>query len=224
MTSFPLHAGGMATSPFGTASTTTARRFRAAARHAVRRFDGDRAQHRALQREPRRRRRLRGAAFDLDGVGSWRLNVGAFGGWGHQWLERPGQFQRARRTAHARAATTRRTVSRRSTRTTTHSVAHGGPKSARRWKWPVRANPPDRTGGWDAISTGEIRFWFQLLTAGARRSSPRAATTAGGAPWSRSGRRRDLRHTRSRAARRPVSTRSLAGSGEGGAANGASRS
>ena len=101
------------------------------------------------------------AQFDLDGVGSWWLNVGAFGGYATSGLNDGGNFnvRGGRHTLVARYDTPNRVEEIHEDNNAFGEQYVWGPKSAGMENALVRSNPPDRTGGWDAVSTGEP-LWF----------------------------------------------------------------
>ncbi|MBI5168587.1 MAG: hypothetical protein HZA61_03775 [Candidatus Eisenbacteria bacterium] len=101
------------------------------------------------------------AQFDLDGVATWWLNVGAFGGWATSGLNDPGNFnvRGGRHTLVARYDQPNRVEEIREDNNTFGEQYVWGPKGAAMESGFLRSNPPDRTGGWDAVSTGEALYY-----------------------------------------------------------------
>ncbi|MCC6650723.1 MAG: hypothetical protein IT348_06200 [Candidatus Eisenbacteria bacterium] len=99
--------------------------------------------------------------FDLDGVPTWWLDVGAFGGWATSGLNDGSDFnvRGGRHTLVARYDLPNRLEEIHEDDNTFGEQYVWGPKSAAMETGILRANPPDRTGGWDAVSTSEPLYY-----------------------------------------------------------------
>lgn len=101
------------------------------------------------------------AQFDLDGVGSWWLNVGAFGGYATSGLNDPGNFdvRGGRHTLVARYDMPNRVEEIHEDNNVFGEQYVWGARSAAMESGMLRSNPPATTGGWDAVSTGEPLYF-----------------------------------------------------------------